>query len=232
MSQYDGYNAPSSGEKINPGSVGKVAITNIVNQVLTSAMLCKENPKVSPAGQYVIPNNLLDYRAAMPLFYPGVSDTPSSAYTVYDALTKITRWLLKVGTYSYSEYRICSGVGYDRDSQWSDSGIALFSDSYTASQIGTPSLSPDNGGVLATQVISVSSINNLASNCLNSWRNSSKPNYSNVYEFCHNSCHNSCHSSCHSSCHDDCHNSGHTDTRPWVCHANGTGYNNSAHVHP
>lgn len=227
MAQYDNDSAPVVGGIVKPGGVGKVTMTDIVEKVFNSGMLCRENVAVSPAGQAVVPVGYLDYRSSLPLFYPGTKGTPTNAKTVYDSLVSITRWLLKVGTYDYYEYKRCSGVGHDKENEWRTSGTALFSDSYAASNVGSLILTPEpgNAGVVSTRIMSVNDIKQLALNCFNSWGSSRKPHYSNTYEYCHNSCHNSCHDSCH----DDCHTSGHTDTRSWGCHANGPAYSNGEH---
>lgn len=227
MSQYTAAVYPVVGKNVNPNEVGKLATTDIIERIFRSSMLCREYIKTSPAGQAVVPIAYLDFKANIPNFYPGKEGTPVTAKTVYDSLVLITKWLLKVGSYNYYEYKRCSGVGHDRENEWRDSGIALFSDSYAASNVGTLNLaqSPADGGVTVTEIMSVNNLKALATSCYNSWNNSRRPSYSNTYEYCHNSCHDNCHNSCH----DDCHTSGHTDTREWGCHADGPAYSNNQH---
>lgn len=230
MSQYSAATYPTTGRPVNPNEVGRLATNDIIDRILGGTMVCREYVKTSPAGQAVVPPDYLDFKANIPYFYPGAKDAPVTAKTVYDSLVMITRWLLKVGSYSYYEYMKCSGVGHDRENEWSDSGVALFSDGYAAANVGTLTLtpSPADGGVVSTNIMSVATIKALATNCFNSWNSSRRPSYTNTYEFCHNSCHNDCHDSCHN----DCHTSGHTDMRQWGCHSDGPSYNNTGHVAP
>ena len=219
MSQYENSVYPSSGQKIDPNGVGQLATAEIIEKIFGGSIVCREHVITSPQGQAVVPVNNLDYKSNIPKFYPGLKDSPANAKIVYDSLVTLTKWLLKVGTYSYYEYKRCSGVGHDKENEWRSSGVALFSDSYTGNRSLNPT--PSDGGVSNTKTMSVSILKSLATNCLNSWRSSSRPNCSRTYEFCHNSCHSNCHSNCHNNTHDNCHG--------FRCHLNGPGYNNAGH---
>lgn len=211
-----------------PAKVGYIFTQNVIKSILNGNVLSSEQNIASPiTGNYVVPFNILDSKYNVPYFYPGHAGTIASAAEVYNELIRMTRWLLKVGTYSYSEYRQTDGGS---DNHWSSSGAAIFTDSYAASQIGninsaalTPM--PGNGGVVNTGVMSVQSINNLAANCLSSWGSSRRPSYAYTHVYCHSSCHNSCHDSCHSDCNCYCHKNGwgyaNGDTS-WNCNSNPT----------
>lgn len=232
MGQYSSYKYPEKNEKISSNSAGKVVNVDLIDKIITGSVLSRENVAISPTGNYVVPANILDYKSNVPSFSLGAPDSVANGLTVYNELMRLTRWLLKVGTYSYREYRTCTGFSFSSDSEWSTSGAALFTDAYTVSQIGNINNAvlspvPNNGGVLATQIISVDSIRQLVVNCFNSWRTSRRPNYSNTHSYCHNSCHNNCHSDCHSNCYAD---SPHSDCHSWS-HANGPGYSNAGHTH-
>lgn len=223
MAQYSGYSYPVKDSRIGTNFAGRLVNDELINKIFTDSMLCRENIKTSPAGQTVVPVDILDYKANIPLFNLGSPKSKADALYVYNSLVNLTYWLLKVGTYSYSEHRKCSGVGVSQDNIWNDSGIALFTDEYTASNIGTRVINPTpaDGGVVSTGLLTVDSLKQLATNCVNSWKTSTRPHYSNIYEFCHNSCHSNCHSSCHSDCHSNCHG--------FQCHGNGPGYDNAGH---
>ena len=232
MGQYSAYKYPAKNEKINSNSAGKVVNVDLIDKIITNSVLSRENVAISPSGNYVVPASILDYKSNVPAFSLGTTNTIASGATVYNELIRLTRWLLKIGTYSYSEYRTCSGFPFSSDSEWSSNGAALFTDDYTISQIGSISdapLSPvpNNGGVLETHLMSVDSIRQLVLNCFNSWSTSNRPRYTNTHTYCHNSCHNNCHNDCHDNCYSD---SPHSDCHSWS-HSNGPGYSNAGHTH-
>lgn len=229
--QYGSYSVPVKGSTINVNNAGKEADVDLISKIFTSSMISRENIKYSQYGNQVVPSTYLDYKSNIPKFYLGTSKSLASATTVYNQLLTLTRWLLKVGTFSYYEYREKGKYRTAKDKEWRLSGTALFTDDYTVKQIGkieTATLTPvpANGGVLKASLLSVESLKQLATNCYNSWRDSKRPHYERTFSYCHSNCHSNCHSKSHSNSggggsHDNCHG--------FACHGNGAGYNNAGH---
>lgn len=234
--QYDDFDLPKQNETIDPNEAGKLITEELINKVFTSDMVCREHVITSLTGQMVVPIDILDYKTNIPFFYAGKEGFQANAQFTYTSIVNLTYWLLKVGTYSYYEYRKRTGRSTSKDREWRSSGRALFTDEYTLSNIGERKLTPepDDGGVLSTSIISVESIKQLAINCLNSWQSSNKPKYDKTYSYCHDKCHSNCHSNCHAepphaNCHGNCHASQHDNCHGFSCHGNGPGYNNAGH---
>lgn len=214
--------------KINPGSITMQAIFDIVNRVMEN-IVCLENIAMSPQGKQVVPSNILQSKRNFVVPDVGYSGMKALAgdgnngVAVYNSLVALTHLLLKAGTFSYSEYRTCTGYSYDSDQHWSSSGKALFSDSYTIQQLGVSaenaplSSQPDRNNVLSTRVIRINDIKQLIQNCYNVWNSSRKPHYSNTNTFCHGSCYDDCHDNCNCNCNCDYEDN-------YICYGPETGY--------
>jgi hypothetical protein len=237
--QYTSHTIAASNDAATPTSAGRFACDKLITAIMPDDTISLDNIKTAPSGNQIVPSNILDNKGNVPYFYPGTTGSYNSASTVYSELVRITKWLLKVGTWSYYEYKQQSGSSYSgrpKANEYTASGLALFSDAYSLSDVNSRGYSfpvlngtPGNGGVVTAKTMSVDSLNAFIQNCITIWTNSNRPQYSTEYSYCHNSCHSSCHSSCHDDCYGD---GGHTDLRPWVCHANSVAYNNEHHVHP
>lgn len=220
--------AISAGQKIKISDVIAQFTSSVTDQVMSGA-LHSRNTKYSPHGNAVVPLSYLGNKDRIPTLNPGSVNSRINANTTYNAMIKVVRYLLRVGSYSYSEECSVTGnwpTGAPSNEAWSDSGKALFSDSYAASQIGnlnTAPISPmpTQSPILSTHIIGGNELKSLINRCFSSWNTSNRPHYSNHVGFCHHVCHSYCHNSCHNSCHgnDPCDNIG--ECNSGNCYVNG-----------
>lgn len=204
-------NAITAKETITVTAIINRFISDVTNRVMSGALYSGNNIR-SPHGVWVVPPSYLGSIGSIPRPVPGVSNGRINANTLFSGLQSVTRYLLRVGTYSYHEVMSVTGSwphGAPSSRAWSSSGKALFSDSYAASEIGnlaTAPISPSivQSPVISTHIITASDLIQLINQCYSSWSSSNRPVYSNSVTYCHASCHSNCHSSCHSSCDNSC----------------------------
>lgn len=215
-----------SKDKIKLSDVISLFTAEVTNKVMSGALHSSYNIR-SAYGNYVVPYSILGNKTNIPTLNPGVVNSRINANTLYNAMISVTRYLLRVGTYSYHEYKLKNSWkqakpnGTFHINEWSSSGKALFSDAYARDQIGNLSTAPlspvpTQSPIVSTHIISASELKALINRCYSSWSSSRRPNYTNTFQYCHVDCY--CHKSCHSSCYcNDPH-----DHQSKYCYSNGT----------
>lgn len=203
-------------EFININRIIQSFTQNLVNGVMNNC-LHSGNIIYSPTGQQVVPPNILDSPNNVPGAYIGTVNSMITANTVYNGLLSVTKWLLRVGTYSYYEYKTCTGFSHDRTNEWRSSGKALFNSEYARSHFNCDTslvnINPNPGNVISSRLITINDINTLISNCFNSWNDTNKPIYTKEYSYCHDSCYSNCYDDCYSDYKDN-----------YICYGPETGY--------
>mgnify|MGYP004553391571 CR=1 FL=1 len=187
---------------------------NVINRILNGAAHAGNIPYSYNTNMNIIKPEYLGSLNSIPTPIIGSKNSTINANTIYKGLIDITRYLLRVGTYTYSESKIVTGKwphGAPSNCYKTISGKALFSDSFAANgaensgrklgDLDTAEVSPSplQSPVVSTQIITASELIELMNRCYDAWNANNKPHYNaGHHTFCHSSCHSNCHSKCHS----------------------------------
>lgn len=213
----------SQGSKITSSDIVNYAYNYIINQIVGSCYTSGTIPK-SPMGNSVVPKGYLassTYFSRPNMGYSGskVKGKDDGAnfhkeittMSIYNALVYLTKQLLSIGTFSYKERKVYTKKNdnnYYYKNKWSTSGRCIFNSSTVYTYLGGSTITDlpleavADGGVVTPNKISISLINALCTNCVSSYRASSKIHCDYVYSLCHENCHAECHNECNCNCHD------------------------------
>jgi len=177
----------------------------VVNNILQGVYHSGNPPMLR--GIQSVPSSIMDHLHNVNRT-PSIGDTtnPINANSLLRGLIDITRYLTRVGTFTFTIMIEVSDTrtGNTGSVQVHDanSGKAIFNTGYIRHGFTNPS---DIQNTVFGGTISASNLNQLFANIFQHWASSDRYHHVGTTTICHLSCHSNCHNNCHTNCHATCH---------------------------
>lgn len=210
LNERTGTNMASmmSNQKITTNAIINDFVLNVINRITANTYDVSTIFRSGNTGVYVVDPAYLDSLRSIPLPNIGYTGMKISAYnsdrsitylSIYNAFMYITKYLLKIGGFKYTEYKLSD---HGNLNLLTHSGKAIFSDQVIFDNlhyynINNATLAGDNypassGGVSEGNKISINSLNTLMNLCVSMWMNSNKVLCTSVKTYCYDDCHSDC----------------------------------------